>query len=80
MVQAAVARNLRRVGIGSLDSFLYCWARAPAFFGEVNLGLGAFHRFTILSQLRKYCCHFTLGGICCDWTAKQLFRIAIAPS
>jgi hypothetical protein len=36
MVQATVARNLRRVSIGSLDSFLYCWPRAPAFFGEVN--------------------------------------------
>jgi hypothetical protein len=36
MVQAAVARNLRRVSIGSLDSYLYCWPRAPAFLGEVK--------------------------------------------
>jgi hypothetical protein len=36
MVQAAVARNLRRVSIGCLDSFLYCWPRASAFFGEVK--------------------------------------------
>jgi hypothetical protein len=36
MVQATVARNLRRVSIGSLDSFLHCWPRARAFFGEVK--------------------------------------------
>jgi hypothetical protein len=36
MVLAAVARNLRRVSIGSLDCLLYCWPRAPAFFGEVK--------------------------------------------
>jgi hypothetical protein len=35
-VQAAVARNLRRVSIGSLDSFIYCGPRAPAFFAEVK--------------------------------------------
>jgi hypothetical protein len=36
MVQAAVARNLRRVSIGSLDSFLYCWPGAPEFFDAVK--------------------------------------------
>ena len=36
MVQAAVARNLRRVSIESLDSFLYYWPRAPEFFDAVK--------------------------------------------
>lgn len=30
---------------------------------------------SLLTQLRKILCHFTLGGICCDWTTKQFFRI-----
>jgi hypothetical protein len=41
MAPAAVARNLRRVSIGSFDSLVYSWPRAAHVFGEVNLVLGA---------------------------------------
>ena len=77
MVQAAVARNFRRVSIDLSILFRtgrYCrpllLAQNAGVFREANLGLGAFRRFTISNQY-EILCHFTLGGICCDWTTKQ---------
>jgi hypothetical protein len=46
MMPAAVARNLRRVSIG-LSILFFAAGPERARFLEVNLGLGAFHGFTI---------------------------------
>jgi hypothetical protein len=43
-----------------------------AFAGSWPRRVSSVHHFELAT---KILCHFTLGGICCDWTAKQCFRI-----
>jgi hypothetical protein len=50
------------------------WPRAPSFLVRLIL-VSARFLGSLFDSITKILCHFTLGGICCDWTTKQFSRI-----